>query len=159
MSGAIAICAMILPGISGSFILLLLGSYTTIFGAIGHFTDDIAGNSPIIAAFGIGAVIGLLSFSKLLKYLFQSHRAITIAILTGFMIGSLNKVWPWKEVISTRVNSKGEEVPLLQNNIAPGDFLELTGSDPQIALAIGMAVLGVLIVYLLSRVDSMKNEH
>ncbi|NND94586.1 MAG: DUF368 domain-containing protein [Flavobacteriales bacterium] len=153
VSGAIAICAMILPGISGSFILLLLGSYSTVFGAIGHFTEDVASNAPIIAAFGIGAIIGLLSFSKLLKYLFQNHRAYTIAVLTGFMLGSLAKVWPWKETLSTRINSKGEEVPLLQNNISPLRFQEITGGDSQIFLACISLIIGIAIVYFLARVD------
>lgn len=157
-SGAIAICAMILPGISGSFILLLMGSYATIFGAIGHVTDDFGQHLPVIAAFGTGAVIGLLSFAKLLRYLFAEHENKTIAVLTGFMLGSLGKVWPWKEIISTRINSKGKEVPLLEENVLPDRFLELTGADPQVLLAALMALVGILIVFLLSRVDTSQQE-
>lgn len=152
-SGAIAICAMILPGISGSFILLLLGSYATVFGAIGHFTDDIPQHAPVIMVFGSGALIGLLSFAKLLKFLFDKHNNKTIAALTGFMLGSLGKVWPWKETISTRLNSKGKEVPFIQENISPKAFESITGMDAQPTVAFGLAVFGILIVYLLSRAD------
>lgn len=156
-SASIAICAMILPGISGSFILLLLGAYSTVFGAIGHFTDDPATHAPVIAAFGAGAVIGLLSFAKLLNYLFSNHRPITIAVLTGFMLGSLAKVWPWKETITTRVNSKGIEVPLLQDNITPWIYADINGIAPDILIPALLSILGIVVVYLLSRVDSKKN--
>ena len=150
-SGAIAICAMILPGISGSFILLLLGAYATVFGAIGNATDDLAGNLPIILAFMLGAGIGLLSFAKLLSWLFANHNTSTMAVLTGFMIGSLNKVWPWKEVLSTRVNSKGEVVPLLERSVSPSTFTELSGADPQMLYAGLFFVAGLVVVLLLSR--------
>ena len=156
-SASIAICAMILPGISGSFILLLLGSYATVFGAIGHFTDDPATHAPVIAAFGAGAVIGLLSFAKLLNYLFSNYRPITMAVLTGFMLGSLAKVWPWKETITTRINSKGKEVPLLQDNISPLNYAEINGATPDILIPVLLALLGIVVVYLLSRVDSKKD--
>ena len=100
VSGMIAICAMILPGISGSFILLLMGSYQTVLEAV---KDK---NLLTIGVFIFGAVIGLLSFSRVLKWMFSKYHDFTIAILTGFLIGSLNKLWPWKETISTRVNSR-----------------------------------------------------
>ncbi|WP_166827669.1 DUF368 domain-containing protein [Thalassoroseus pseudoceratinae] len=96
--GMIAICAMLLPGISGAFILLILGTYTDITGALRamrHGTD-LSGNGLILAAFGLGAMIGILSFSKLLKYLLKHYEAPTMAILCGFMLGSLRKIWPFK---------------------------------------------------------------
>lgn len=136
LSGAIAICAMILPGISGSFILLLLGSYEMVLGAI----KDL--KLVIIAVFAAGCITGLLSFSKLLSWMFKRYHDLTIAILTGFLIGSLNKIWPWKETISSRTNSHGEIVPFIQENILPNHF----ETDPHILPAIGMAVVGLVLI-------------
>lgn len=95
LSGAVAICAMILPGISGAFILLLLGKYQFILLAVGELRIG------VLALFVIGAVAGIVSFSHLLSWLLRRHHDPTIALLMGFMIGSLNKVWPWKEVLET----------------------------------------------------------
>ena len=136
LSGAIAICAMILPGISGSFILLLLGSYEMVLGAI----KDV--KLVIIAVFATGCITGLLSFSKLLSWMFKKYHDLTIAILTGFLIGSLNKIWPWKETISSRTNSHGEIVPFIQENILPNQF----ETDPHILPAIGMAIVGLALI-------------
>ncbi|MGB0887605.1 MAG: DUF368 domain-containing protein, partial [Vicingaceae bacterium] len=133
ISGAIAICAMILPGISGSFILLLLGSYELVLTSI----KDL--KLTIIAVFGAGCIVGLLSFSKLLSWMFKKYHDLTIAILTGFLIGSLNKIWPWKETISTRINSHGETVPFIQNNVLPANF----SGDNQLLFAIAMAAIGL----------------
>jgi len=144
ISGAIAICAMILPGISGSFILLLLGSYELVLTSI----KDL--KFTIIAVFGAGCIVGLLSFSKLLSWMFKKHHDITIAILTGFLIGSLNKIWPWKLTISNRTNSHGKVVPFMQENILPTDFI----GDPQIGLAIVMAVVGLGLILLLEKFSS-----
>lgn len=105
VAGAIAICAMILPGISGSFILLILGAYTTLSKAFSDF--DI----KKIALFATGAIVGLLSFSHVLKWLFKNYHNTTLAILTGFILGSLNKVWPWKKTVSVMVDKTGDIVP------------------------------------------------
>lgn len=137
VSGAIAICAMILPGISGSFILLLLGSYELILSAIKDF------KITTILTFILGCVVGLLSFSKLLNWLFKRFHDITIAALTGFLIGSLNKIWPWKEVISTRENSKGEIVPFIENNILPTNF----DGNPQLIGVILLALVGFGLIF------------
>ncbi|MDB4534548.1 DUF368 domain-containing protein [Vicingaceae bacterium] len=144
LSGAIAICAMILPGISGSFILLLLGSYELVLTSI----KDL--KLTIIAVFASGCIVGLLSFSKLLSWMFKKYHDLTIAILTGFLIGSLNKIWPWKETISTRINSHGETVPFIQNNVFPSDF----SGDNQLIFAIIMALIGLGFILLLERVAS-----
>ena len=141
LSGAIAICAMILPGISGSFILLLLGSYETILGGIKDF------KIATLIAFALGCLTGLLSFSKLLNWLFKRFHDLTIAILTGFLIGSLNKIWPWKTTVSTRVNSHGEIVPFIQENILPTHF----DGNPQLTLAIIMLLLGLGLILILER--------
>ena len=91
-AGAVAICAMILPGISGGYILLLMGAYRSVIDAIDER------DFKTIFIVGVGAIVGLLSFSRLLKWLFDSYRNLTLAFLTGFIIGSLNKIWPWKNI-------------------------------------------------------------
>ena len=101
----------------------------------------------IIGLFAAGCAIGLLSFARILKFLFSRFRDITITLLTGFMIGSLYKVWPWKETLSFRENSHGELVPFIQENVLPGNFL----GDAQLWLAIGCAVGGFLIIFILER--------
>ena len=114
MSGAIAVCAMILPGISGSFILLLMGSYSTVIFAI---KDK---NLFLLTVFGAGCVVGILLFSKLLKWLFANYEKIIVSLLTGFLLGSLNKLWPWK--INTDqllvVHSDGDK-EFIQHNVMP----------------------------------------
>lgn len=146
LSGALAICAMILPGISGSFILVLLGSYQLILEAI--HTRDI----QAIAAVGVGAIVGLLSFSKVLKWLFAKYKAITLAGLTGFIIGSLNKIWPWKETLSWRENSHGEQVPVLQKSISPMQF----EGDADLIFAIVFAIIGYVLIVLLEKMQTNK---
>ena len=147
LSGAIAICAMILPGISGSFILLLLGSYEMVLTAI----KDV--KISIIAVFAGGCIVGLLSFSKLLSWMFKKYNELTIAILTGFLIGSLNKIWPWKETLQTRINSHGKEVPFIQENILPAHF----DGDTHIVLAIIMALVGLSLILILEKFSGDKN--
>ncbi len=146
LSGALAICAMILPGISGSFILVLLGSYKIILEAI-HSRDF-----QIIAVVGLGAITGLLSFSKVLKWLFLKYKNITLAGLTGFVIGSLNKIWPWKETLAWRLNSHGEEVPLLQKSIGPFRFQ----GESQLLWAIIYALLGYAVILALEKIQAIK---
>lgn len=148
-SGALAICAMILPGISGSFILVLLGAYKIILDAI-HSRD-----LKVIAVVGIGAVVGLLTFSKVLKWLFAHHKNITLAGLTGFIIGSLNKIWPWKEVLTWRINSHGESVAVMEKSVSPFQFQ----GDAQLYNAIILAVLGYLVIVGLEKVQTiMENK-
>lgn len=116
LAGAIAICAMILPGISGAFILLLLGKYQFILQAVGDL------NMPVILLFLAGAVVGIVSFSHLLSWLLRHWHDVTVAVLMGFMIGSLNKVWPWKEVVESYVDSHGRVQPLVEANVWPASF-------------------------------------
>lgn len=139
-SGALAICAMILPGISGSFILLMLGMYSTVLTAVTEF------NIHVIALFGAGAVIGLLLFSRVLNWLLTNVRDLTLAVLCGFMLGSLNKVWPWKETLSYRTNSHGHEVPFIQQNVSPFTYSELLNVPSQLLPAIGLALAAVALV-------------
>lgn len=156
--GFIAIIAMILPGISGAFILLILGAYETAINTVDDlFQSVVTLNFDLFkAAFikflmlAIGAIIGLKSFSKLLNWMFKNYRNLTLAMLTGFMIGSLNKIWPWKETLTWRTNSKGIEVPLKEESISPFAF----GGDNQLMVAIVLMVTGFLTIFLLERLSS-----
>ena len=143
-AGALAICAMILPGISGAFILVIIGAYAPVLEAIN------SRNLKTILIFGAGAVVGLLSFSKLLKWLFEKYHRLTLAVITGFMIGSLNKIWPWKTTLTFRTNSKGIQVPLNEASVSPINF----DGDPQLLQAIGMMVFGVLIIFILEKIST-----
>lgn len=150
-SGALAICAMILPGISGSFILLILGKYEYILNSLKEF------NISVILTFGAGCIAGLLTFARVLKHLLNNYHNITIAILTGFMLGSLNKVWPWKETIETFTDRHGNIKPLIQRNVSPFDFKEITGQEPYFIGAVALAIIGFVAVYLLGSL-SMRKE-
>lgn len=154
LSGAIAICAMILPGISGAFILLLLGKYQYIMQAVGDF------NIPVMAIFVIGAAIGIISFSHLLSWLLKHWHDATVAMLMGFMLGSLNKVWPWKEVTDTYLDSHGELQPLVEHNVMPGRFEALTHQDAQLAEAVVLCIVGFLLIYAIELAGSwvMKRQ-
>lgn len=141
LSGAIAICAMILPGISGAFILLLMGKYSYILGAVSSL------NIGVILLFIVGAVAGIISFSHLLSWLLKNYHTLTVSLLTGFMVGSLNKVWPWKETIQTYIDSHGVEKALVETNVSPHRFGELTQTDPLIWQAILMCVVGFFLIW------------
>jgi len=138
IAGSIAICAMILPGISGAFILVLLGVYKEITTAVSEF--DI----KKILLFILGAISGLLLFSKILKWLFSKYERITLAALTGFIVGSLNKVWPWKEVLATKT-IKGETYVLAEKSVWPPHF----SGDPRLLYALLFFVIGFLLIFML----------
>jgi len=148
LAGALAICAMILPGISGAFILVLLGAYGPVLDALNN--RDV----KTLAIIGCGAIVGILSFSKLLKWLFKHYHNLTLAILTGFIFGSLNKIWPWKKVLTTRLNSKGVEVPVLEESISPLSF----EGEPKIALAIVLMIIGFLTILVLEKIGSKNRK-
>ena len=146
-SGALAICAMILPGISGAFILVLLGAYKTVLDAVDERNFKILG----IAA--LGALFGLLSLAKLLKWLLTNYKNATLAVLTGFIIGSLNKIWPWKKTITWYTDTDGEQVPLLQKSIAPYKY----AGDSQLLWAILLALIGFFTIFLLEKLAAKKS--
>lgn len=148
LAGAIAICAMILPGISGSFILVLLGAYKPVLDAI-HNRDI-----KIVAIVGAGAIVGLLTFSKILKWLFNHYKNLTLAVLTGFILGSLNKIWPWKEVLTWRVNSQGDNVPFNEKSILPFSF----DGDPQLYSAIALSIVGFAVIIVLEKVANLSTK-
>ncbi len=172
-AGAIAICAMILPGISGSFILVILGTYKTLSVAIDSF--DI----KKIAIFALGAIVGLLSFSRVLKWLFKHYHNITLAVLTGFIFGSLNKIWPWKETISVMSDTTREVVSftsvsdlgtlsvyqktiqdfesyktIMEKSISPSHYSELNQIDAQVLTAIALMVAGFLTIFILEKIGN-----
>lgn len=140
LCGALAICAMILPGISGAFVLLLIGKYEYMITALIEF------NLPVILVFAVGCLLGLIGFSHVLSWILQHYRYPTLALLAGFMIGSLNKVWPWKEVIAYRFNHEGVQVPAFDKSVWPGRYLEVTQQDPKVFYAILFAAAGIFLV-------------
>lgn len=140
LAGAIAICAMILPGISGSFILVLLGLYATILGAVRSF------DLVMLAIFAAGCAVGMLSFARIVSWLLEHARSATMAAATGLLIGSLNKVWPWKQTISWRENSKGVLEPLQQNNVLPATYETLTGEPSWWVVGIVLMATAILLV-------------
>ncbi len=138
LCGAIAICAMILPGISGSFILVLLGKYFYVMEAVK--TLDLV----VLGVFAFGAALGITSFSRVLSYALKNFRNITLSVLSGFMLGSLNKVWPWKEI--EKLVSDGHEV-MIEYNIAP---------NTEVAEAVVLMLIGFILVYVLEKISAKK---
>ncbi|MEG0796482.1 MAG: DUF368 domain-containing protein [Odoribacter sp.] len=141
LSGAIAICAMILPGISGAFILLLMGKYSYILGAVSSL------NIPVILLFVFGAAAGIISFSHLLSWLLKNYHTLTISLLTGFMVGSLNKVWPWKETLQTYIDAHGIEKVLVESNVSPFRYETLNQTSPLLWEAIAMCIIGFFLIW------------
>ena len=144
LSGAIAICAMILPGISGSFILVLLGKYAFVLEAV---NDRDLLSLGILAA---GACTGIILFSRLLGWLLSRYHDVTVSLLAGLMLGSLRKIWPWKETITTVTDAHGEILPLLQRNTLPENW------GPEVILALSLMVTGFLVV---SLIHQMGGQH
>ncbi len=145
LSGAIAICAMILPGISGSFLLVLLAKYEFILNAVKDLKVD------IIAVFGVGCITGILTFSHVLNWMLKNYHNVTVALLTGFMVGSLNKVWPWKQTLETYTDRHGEVKPLVQANVLPGAYEALVGHESYLEYGIALALFGFVLVYLIDK--------
>ncbi len=146
LAGAIAICAMILPGISGSFILVLLGAYKPVLAALTN-KDFLS-----IGIFILGCFTGLLTFSRILKWLFANYKNYTLAALTGFIIGSLNKIWPWKKVLTYRTNSHGEQIPFNELSVSPFSFQ----GEPLLLYAIILASIGFSLILILEKLAVKK---
>lgn len=140
LCGAIAICAMILPGISGSFILVLLGKYFYVMEAVKSF------NIPVMLVFICGAAIGITGFSRVLSFALHKFHDVTIAVLAGFMLGSLNKVWPWKETTETFIDN-GVVKPLVEKNILPDEY---------VWQGFALMAAGYLLVYVLEKAAGKK---
>jgi len=150
-AGMFAICAMLLPGLSGSFMLMLFGMYAPILQALKTL------NFEVISSFMLGASIGILGFSHILSFLFHRYPAQIYALLTGIMLGSLNRIWPWKEVLQYRTNSHGEQVPMLTQSISPSYYENITGNDAFLFYAVTCALLGMLAIFLLSRLEGLMS--
>ena len=135
VSGFIAICAMILPGISGAYILVLLGKY--------HYILEALNNKDFFTLFiiGAGALVGLISFAQILGWLLKRYYDLTMAILIGLMCGSLRKIWPWKETVTTFIDSHGKEIPSLQSNIIPSSFTS------EVVCALFFMLIGILVIW------------
>ncbi|MBO1884385.1 DUF368 domain-containing protein [Capnocytophaga sp. Marseille-Q4570] len=149
LCGALAICAMILPGISGAFILVLLGAYHTVLDALSSW------NFKIILIFGMGALTGILSFSKALKWLFAKYRNLTFAGLTGFIIGSLNKVWPWKETLQTDPLNGSV---IHEKSVLPSTFEMITHNDAQVVTALLLAIVGFFVIYGIEKWSNLQKS-
>ncbi|WP_025743012.1 DUF368 domain-containing protein [Aquimarina pacifica] len=160
--GFIAIIAMILPGVSGSFILLILGAYQSFINILNQLLEgvlqmdfDILWKAIYkIIIIAIGAIAGLKLFSKVLNWMFKNHKNMTLAVLTGFMIGSLNKLWPWKKILSWRTNSEGLKVPLIEKSILPTQYSE----DPKIIWVLFFMIIGFLVIFILERLSMKKDK-
>ncbi len=159
--GFLAIIAMILPGVSGAFILLILGAYQTFIDILNQLREGLVSMDfdllwqaiYKIGIIAIGAITGLKLFSKVLNWMFKHHKNATLAILTGFMIGSLNKLWPWKRVLSWRTNSEGLEVPYIEKSILPNYY----DSDPKVIWVLSFITLGFLLILILERLAAKKS--
>ncbi|PHI20846.1 hypothetical protein CEQ90_05640 [Lewinellaceae bacterium SD302] len=156
LAGAIAISALILPGISGSFILVLLGMYTVILPAVKELLSGDSSQLITVGVFALGCLAGLALFSRVLSYTFKKFPNPTFAILTGFMLGSLNKLWPWRNTLTFRTNSSGEEVPLMEENVLPAAYQ----GDPIVLAVIFATLLGIILVFVMERLgrDELREE-
>ena len=150
LCGIIAICAMILPGISGAFILLILGKYEFITGTLKNpFGPQ---QLMIIIVFCLGCLIGLLSFARLLNYLLKNFRPLTLAFLTGLMAGSIKKIWPWKETIQTKIIDGKPPIVIWGANIMPETL------NSEVWAALGLAIIGFIAVLIIERLASVKDS-
>ena len=143
LAGFLAVCAMILPGISGSFILVLLGMYSTTLMALKSL------DLVFILVFVVGAGCGLLCFSRVLHWLLQRFHQGTMAVLTGFLFGSLLVVWPWKRVLEWVEGSHGQLKPAQQFPLSPLDYQIYTGQDPQLWFCLSLMIVGFAVVWLI----------
>ena len=147
LTGSVAICAMILPGISGSFILLLLSKYEFIINAIKDLKVD------VLIVFSIGCIFGLLLFSRFLSYLFTNYKNTILSVLSGFLFGSLLKVWPFRRIIETRINSEGVVEPFITRPELP----EINNIEEIIFFVI-FSLLGYFLIHFLQKKSIEDNK-
>ncbi|MCL7940204.1 DUF368 domain-containing protein [Halomonas sp. ATCH28] len=147
VGGAIAISALLLPGVSGSFLLLTMGLYGTVMQGIRSF------DLGLIGLFGAGCLIGLFGFSRLLSWLLRHHHTATLQLLVGFIIGSLPVLWPWRELVRYQLGSEGQMIPLDYRYLTPADFAELTGDPARLPAVVALMLAGAALVLLISRAN------
>lgn len=140
LAGMIAICAMLLPGISGGFLLLMMGMYSTVVDAISQL------NFAILIPFAAGCGVGLLAFSHFLSWLLSRFETATMAFLTGILLGSLNIIWPWRQTLERVLDRHGEWIPVIEVNVSPFLYSKLTGNPSQLYSAITLCAFGFLLV-------------
>ena len=150
--GCVAVCAWILPGLSGSFILLILGLYQTVIMAIRDF------ELMTLVYVGAGCAVGIIAFSRLLSILLDRFRNATVAVLVGVMMGSLPKLWPWKRTTSYIIRDDGSQVPVVQESVSPLAYAELNNLDPHIAVAIIACLVGMAIILMLDRAAMLSED-
>ena len=150
VAGSIAICAMILPGISGAFLLVLMGMYQQLLAALKSL------QVIELSSFVLGCLVGLMCFSRLLGWLFKHHRDTTLALLTGFLIGSLKLVWPWKQTVTYYTDRHGEQLPLVQQNVLPSQFEAITGGSSFTLWCVVLLILGVVLVLTLEKTGQKR---
>lgn len=170
ISGVIAISALILPGISGSFILLIMGMYHIIIPAIKHFLEFRDTESLVIfIVFGLGAFVGLTTFSRVVSWLFEKYEKVTLALLTGFMLGSLNKIWPWRNVQEVKMDDGATKVVsnisdltslavddfkvLVEQNVMPAEYWM---NSPKVVATLVALILGFCVVFVLDKLGESK---
>ncbi len=150
--GTIAISALMLPGISGSFMLVLLGMYGNILGAVkGFLLEQRMDYLITVLVFATGCLLGLATFSRVLTWMFKHYHNITMAALTGFMVGSLNKIWPWRQAISWRINSEGVQIPLVEVSVWPTRY-----ENPMVVGSIVLMVIGFSLVWAIEKLGQKK---
>lgn len=174
LSGAIAISALLLPGISGSFILLLMGMYFVVMPELKNLaTAPNLASLTIVVVFALGCLFGMICFSRILSWTFKNYKNQTLALLTGFIIGSLNKIWPWRiadEIVLKQTQQHlffPESITVIQtfekdaykilseNNVLPQDY---NIGDPKVAMVCIALVLGLILVLLLARLDGSSSN-
>jgi putative membrane protein len=148
LTGAISIAGLLVPGVSGAFILVLIGKYQIMIHTVSKF------NIPVLLVFMLGCIVGALGLTRLLSWVMDHYQNTTIALLAGFMLGSLNKVWPWRQVEQFVTFSTGEQMPVAERSVFPWEYITLTGKDPRVFQAILMMALGFFIVILIERISA-----
>ena len=144
IAGSIALCAMILPGISGSFILVLLGLYPMFIDALASFHVD------FLMVFAMGGIVGLMLLSRILSWLMSHYKAAVIATMSGFLLGSLSIIWPWKNIAATVLSSENQ-LAVRAQNILPQNYLATVGQEPYLLSSSLAFVVGLLVVFLIER--------
>lgn len=140
LSGALAACAMILPGISGTFILMLLGMYRTVLDGV------VGGDVVLLVTFACGAITGLLVFSRFLSWLLHHYHDLTMTTMTGFLVGSLALIWPWKLPLEVMYDERGRETVLSFENLLPWQYEQMLGLEAHTLTAVACMALGLVLV-------------
>lgn len=157
IGGAIAISALLLPGVSGSFLLLTMGLYGTVMQAIRGF------ELTTLVLFAIGCALGLFFFSRLLSWLLRHHHGSTLQLLLGFIIGSLPVLWPWRQLVHYQLGSEGQVIPLGFRYLGPQSYSQMTGEPAQLIAVVTAIIAGALLVWLAGRtgrpVGSAKRDN